>query len=31
MKKVGARAFALLAVETLFLAALVLAGQAIAR
>jgi uncharacterized membrane protein YadS len=31
MKRVGGRAFALLAGETLFLAALVLAGQAIAR
>ena len=31
MKKVGARAFALLAGETIFLAALVLAGQTIAR
>jgi len=31
MKRVGGRAFALLAGETLFLAALVLAGQAVAR
>jgi hypothetical protein len=31
MKKVGARAFALLVGETIFLAVLVLAGQTIAR